>query len=456
MVKVNEILKITGGRVLSASADDLEIEPSRISTDSRTIKKDEFFLALKGENFDGASFVEAAFRKGASGAIVERAKPRLQRKGKTVIAVKDSTKALQDIAASHRSAFDIPVIAVTGSNGKTTVKDMIASLLSSKYRVLKNEGTKNNHIGVPQTLLELTPDHDICVLEFGINHKDEMGSLAMMARPSAAVITNIGPSHLEHFRNVESVFAAKSEVLDYIPDGGLGIINGDDPYLSTIKKGRLKLITFGLKRSNDFFATDISYQNDHIEFTLNARRPALKLGMIGVHNIYNALAAIAVASQFGVRGADMKRALEVQRPSRMRLNIKKTSYGVAVIDDSYNSNPLSASAAVEALRRYPAKSRWVVFGDMLELGKSGTDFHRLAGRGIAGSGATGLVTFGKLSRIALAEAKRCGMERKNLWHCATHGQIARILHKVVKKGDAILIKGSRGMKMEEVVKKLGA
>src|SRR3989338_9356140 len=246
------ITRITKGKLLSGEPD-VEIEPSDISTDSRMIKKGGFFIALKGPNYDGNDFVGDAFEKGAVGALVGRVKghpsaslgtgvprvppsPRgLRRTGKSrkkiLIETKDTTMALQAIAANHRNRFDIPVICVTGSNGKTTVKDMISHVLSQKYSVMKTEGTKNNHIGVPQTLLKIKKSHDICVLELGANHGGEIRRLAEIARPDTVVITNIGLAHLKFFHNLEGVFEAKKEALESLGRSGLAIINGDDPFL---------------------------------------------------------------------------------------------------------------------------------------------------------------------------------------------------------------------------------
>jgi len=451
-MKVKEMVKITGGKLLSGSPD-AQIDLSKICTDSRAIKKGEYFLALDGPNFSGSDFTEEALKKGAAGAIAERLTVSAAGRGKVLIRVGSGTKALQEIAACHRMKFDIPVICVTGSNGKTTVKDMIAAILETHYNVLKNEGTKNNHIGVPQTLLKLKPEHDICVLELGTNHRGEIRALAAIAKPTIAVMTNIGASHLEFLKDLEGVYEEKKDVLNFLDKKrGLIILNGDDEFLSRIKGRRAKVVRYGLKKSNAFSAEIVSTDKDRIAFLLNDKE-GFELNLLGVHNVYNALAAIAVASQFKVEHDLIRKALAGYRPMKMRLNLISAG-DIEIINDSYNSNPLSMKTAVETMKGCPARARWIVSGDMLELGKKSAHFHRMVGELIAAAGIEGLLTFGELSRHTLSAALGAGMDEKSLWHCATHDEIVSILKEVVRGGDLVLVKGSRGMKMERVVEKL--
>lgn len=450
-MKVKEIVKITAGKLLSGDRG-AEITPSRISTDTRNIGRGDFFLALKGVNCDGNDFVGEAFRKGAAGAIVSRAPAPQPGSKKIIIQVKDTTEALQKIAAYHRDSFDIPVICVTGSNGKTTAKDMISDILSVKYKVLKNEGTKNNHIGVPQTLLKLKKDHEACVLELGTNHEGEIRLLANLARPDIAVITNIGPSHLEFFGGLEGVYRAKIEILGALKGNGLLILNGDDDFLSRIRDKRFRVVKYGFRDSNDFKAQALPPRKNRLIFAVNDRH-VYELNLFGMHNIHNALAAIAVAEHFGIGYRLIREALFNFKPTLSRLNFKSIN-GIDIIDDSYNSNPMSMVRALEVIKHYPAGSRWIVSGDMLELGKEAELFHRRVGESIAGSGIEGLLAMGELSKHTLDEARACGMRKDRLWHCATHEEAARILKKVAKDGDVVLLKGSRSMKMEKVLDRL--
>jgi UDP-N-acetylmuramoyl-tripeptide--D-alanyl-D-alanine ligase len=452
-MKARDIAKITGGKLLGGRPD-AGIDVSRISTDSRSMAKGDIFLALSGPNFDGNDFVCEAFRKGSSGAIAERFDRATLSAGagRVMIKVKSGSAALAAIAARHRAGFRIPVICVTGSNGKTTVKDMTAFALSKRFKVLKNEGTKNNRIGVPQTLLKLARSHDACVLELGTNHPGEIRALAAIARPTIAVITNVGPSHLEFLKDLDGVYREKKEILKFVDKSGTVIVNGDDAYLSKVKGSRPRVVRFGLKKSNAFNADIVSTDKDHIAFLLNGSE-GIELNMLGVHNVYNALAAIAVADRLGIDHGAIKRALAAFRPAAMRLNLVSAG-GIEIINDSYNSNPLSMQTAVEAMKQRPARARWVVSGDMLELGRKSAYFHSMAGRMIASAGIEGLLTFGDLSRYTLSAALGAGMDEENLWHCVTHDEIVDTLKRVVQRGDVVLVKGSRSMRMERVVESL--
>lgn len=450
-MKVREMAKAAKGLVLSGDPGK-DIDLLRVSTDSRAVKKGDFFIALKGANFNGDNFVGEALCKGAVGAItsLNLTGRKLDLKGKVVIRVEDTTKALQSIAAAHRRKFRIPVIAITGSNGKTTVKDMTAAVLSRKYKVLKNEGTKNNHIGLPQTLLKLQKKHTACVVELGTNHRGEIRDLCRIASPDIAVITNIGPSHLEFLNDLDGVYKAKIEILDSFNDKkGTLVINGDDKYLSRIKEKNFRIVRFGFDGGNDYSAEILGAGKNKISFSVNSGE-IFAMNALGVHNVYNALAAITVARILKVPYRFIERSLARFKPSGMRMNASRAR-GIDIIDDSYNSNPLSLSAALEAIETYPAFSRWVVLGDMLELGDKAEYFHRMAGALVAKSGADGLLTFGKLSRYVLDEAYSCGMQKANLKACSSHAEAARILRKLAKKGDVVLFKGSRGMKMEKVL-----
>jgi UDP-N-acetylmuramoyl-tripeptide--D-alanyl-D-alanine ligase len=318
--------------------------------------------------------------------------------------------------------------------------------------VLKNEGTKNNHIGVPLTLLKLNDSHDICVVEMGANHRGEIRLLGGIALPTVAVITNVGPSHLEFLKDLKGVFAAKREILETLKKGSLAVINGDDEYLATISNKFFKTMRFGLNAGNDFQASGISQEDSSIKFTLN-ERSQFTLNIIGAHNVPNALAAIAVAYNFGISYPDTKKVLSEYSPVSMRLNIRQAQ-DVTIIDDVYNSNPLSMRGAIDTLAAYPAKGKWVVSADMLELGEREEEFHKMIGETIARSGFKGLITFGPLSRHTSLRALECGMDKERVWHCSDRNEIAGILRKSMDKGDAVLVKGSRSMKMEEVIENL--
>jgi len=332
------------------------------------------------------------------------------------------------------------------------VKDLAGAILSRKYNVLKNEGTDNNHIGVPKTLLKLKGDHEICVLELGTNHPGEIIKLCEIASPATAVITNIGPSHIEFFGDLDGVYRAKAEILASVKERkGSIIINGDDRYLKKIRPDSCRMIKFGFDDANDYRGLIIGSDRDKVSFSVNSKWIFVSR-LLGIHNIYNALGAIAIGRSFGVPYPDIIKSLASFRPTGMRLEIKKIC-GIDIINDAYNSNPQSMSAALEVLENYPAISKWVVSGDMFELGDKAEYFHRMIGILVAKSGADGLLTIGNLSRYTSAEAYASGMQKKTLWHCPDHAAASRILGKIVKKGDLVLIKGSRGMHMEKVLEK---
>lgn len=431
---------------------NLEITPDRISTDTRTISRGDLFVALSGHNFDGNAFVVSALEKGALGAIVSRAPSRASCRGKLLIKVKDTTKAYQELASRHRKAFALPVVAVTGSNGKTTVKDMAWTVLSGKYNVLRSDGTKNNHIGVPQTLLGLTENHQACVIEIGTNHEGEIAALSRLAAPTIAVITNIGPSHLESFGDLEGVFRAKTEILASMGKSGIVIINGDDEYLARIKPGPYRIFSYGFGGANDINAKLLRSAGGFVELTVEGKE-RYALNVLGRHNAYNALAAITVGRILGVGYKRIRQALSDYKPTERRMALKKIN-GVTVIDDSYNSNPLSMSTAIESIRRYPARERWVVTGDMMELGKMSKRFHEDVGDLIVKAGVNGLLTIGELSRSTYRKAVDAGMEKSRARHCSTHEEAAMYLKRFVRPGDLVLVKGSRAMRMEEVLKEL--
>lgn len=451
MFVVSELLKAGKGKLISGR-DNMEV--SGISIDSRQIKPNEAFIAIKGNNFDGHDFVEQAIKKGAGAVIIQScafcpvpsAKP-------AVIKVADTVKALGDIARFQREKFDIPVIAVTGSNGKTTTKEMIAHVLSGKFNVLKNIGTKNNHIGLPLTLVNLNKDHDMAVLEVGTNHFGEVAYLANICRPNIGVVTNIGPSHLEHFCNLEGIFKEKFTLMKFLKAPFISILNSDDIFLKkeALKKTKKPLILgFGKKNKSDFLASDIFVDNEKLKFTVN-RKYKFTLDTLGYYNLYNCLAALAVGRIFGMDYEFISRRLSAFKFPQSRLSLVEFN-NVKFIDDTYNSNPNSLKQALEALSNYSARGRKIfVMGDMLELGSSKELFHRQAGLEAARI-CDVLITVGNLSKIAARAAKKSGIGTKNIFTCESALEARDILLNEISldSADVVLVKGSRSMKMERV------
>lgn len=452
MFKVKEILEGTRGRLLQGSLDSAF---RSISTDTRTIKPKELFLAIKGDNFNGHSFLKKAIEKKAAGAIVSENRRNAYPKGFVAILVDDTVKALADIANFHRKKFDIPVIAVTGSNGKTTTKDMIACVLAEKYNVLSCQGTHNNHIGVPSTLLQLNGRHEVVVLELGTNHKGEILNLSRIAIPDIAVFTNVGPSHLEFFKNIESVFNEKISLLKNLHPKGTVVINKDDCSLRKIEskyKKRFRILSYSEKDCSKFQATKINLGFDSLAFLLN-NKTWIRLNTPAEHNIYNALAAIACANLFNIDIAITKRALESFVFPKSRFNFLKVN-GFSLIDDSYNSNPQSLESALKVISRFDSRRKIVVCGDMLELGKGSRKFHYDLGKKLGDYGVDILITVGRLARFLGKGASDNSFNEKMIFSFDSIDDAGNKLIDIISSRDVILIKGSRSLKLERIVDKI--
>ncbi|MCX5702548.1 MAG: UDP-N-acetylmuramoyl-tripeptide--D-alanyl-D-alanine ligase, partial [Candidatus Omnitrophica bacterium] len=448
---VKELLRATKGRLVKRS----ESKHIRgISIDSRTIKPGEAFIAIKGNNFDGHNFIEKAIKKGAR-CIIKEAKRGKCKTGKiNFIEVKDTQKALGDIARFQRKRFDIPVIAVTGSSGKTTTKEMIAWVLSKKYKVLKNQGTKNNQIGLPMTLLTLNGSYEVAVLEIGTNHFGEVDYLSKICLANIGIITDIGPVHLEYLHNLEGVFREKYTLIKNLKKPYIAILNSDGFMRNKTIKKSIKpfIIGVGIKNQNDFLASEIKILNSRIEFLAN-QKYKFTLNTLGYYNIYNALIAIAVARIFGLGYRSIASRLSGFDFPQSRLKLM-TLNKIRFIDDTYNSNPVSLKQALDTLGNLKASGRKIfVMGDMLELGNNKKLFHLQAGRQVAKICDT-FITVGELSKLAAEAAKNAGFDTKKIFTCASCDQARSILFNKVfpSQDDIVLVKGSRLMKMEEIFK----
>jgi len=452
MFTVEEILKATGGKLTSGSAHDVV---SGISTDSRTVSNGELFIALEGDKFNGHTFVQDALAKGAKAVVVRKG----WRAGALVyqfperqsfIEVNDTLKALGDIAHFHRMRFDIPVIGITGSNGKTTTKDMIAHILGTKFRVMKNHGTFNNQVGVPLSILKLTDKHQACVLEMGANHSGEIKKLVDIAEPNIGVITNIGPSHLEFFKDLETVSQAKMEIFHRFRDSGLAIWDADDSMLTALYQVlNCRKKTFGLSAGCDYQAVDVEGTKDGWRFTLSGTGPVC-IKLLGRHNVQNALAAIAVSDALGVGFKDIVFSLFGFSAPSMRMEILAAS-GITIINDSYNSNPKSMESAINVLSNFEANGRKILIsGDMLELGSVSRYFHNQIGLNVANSGIDIFVGVGEMSKEAVNAALAAGMNKNAVYLCKDSKEAGALLLKIAHTGDAVLIKGSRRMAMEKI------
>ena len=455
--KAKDCLYAVNGKLLQGSETVIF---RGVSINSRTIKEGELFVCIKGENFDGHDFFGDAFRKGAAGIILSDTKnlsTGMLGKGESpfVIQSENTLRALQDLASYQRSLFPFRVIAVTGTNGKSTTKEMIASIIETKYKTLKTQGNLNNHIGLPLTLLKREPEHEVGVLEMGMSAAGEIKRLAEIAKPDIGVITNISAGHLGQLKTIKDVQAAKGELFDSLHKEGTAIVNADDPLVLELAKSlRIKKITYGIKEPADIQASDIQNKGNH-GFTFTAKifdqAIPVKLPQIGYCNIYNALAALATGHSLGITGKEMNLGLKNYQQIPQR-NEQIHYEGMTLINDTYNANPQSMREALKTLKEINTQGkRFFIIGDMLELGPLSEPAHHELGQEIAGSNVDYLVTVGPLASLAAESAKVNVQQQLQIEKFNTHDEAANYLLQKVKKGDCLLVKGSRGSKMENVV-----
>lgn len=469
LLTVEELREVISVKVLAGEGPGWTKQRIRqLSLDSRSIHAGDVFVAMKGDRFDGHDFVGAALSRGAVGAIVHDTydvaplalKPGTKRGLPFILGVRDPLFAYQQLATHHRSRFHIPVVAVTGSNGKTTTKEMVASVMAHRWKVLKTEGNLNNRIGVPQTLFRLNGRHEGAVIEMGVDHIGQTTRLCEMARPTIGVITNIGPDHLEFFGNMEGSAQAKAELLDLLPPDGTAVLNADDPYYDYLAaRARCGVVSFGFSAKADVRAMDAKPDgNDGTIFRLllpgKVRHIIVHIRVQGAHNVTNALAAGAVGAVLGLPGAVIAQGLSRFRPAAMRSQMLM-SHGVKIINDCYNANPASMKAAVQLLAQTGAERKKIaVLGDMLELGSGAVRLHEDVGAFLAHQGIDQLVACGVLGQSLAEGAKRAGLDRTRILEVPDAAAAAAALKRIVKPGDVVLVKASRGMKLEEVVQAL--
>jgi UDP-N-acetylmuramoyl-tripeptide--D-alanyl-D-alanine ligase len=463
---VEELREVISTKVLAGETPGWMKQPIRwISMDSRSIRPGDLFLAMKGDCFDGHDFVGVALSRGAVGAIVHDAypvsslavKPTSKRAVPFILGVRDPLFAYQQLATHHRSRFDIPVVAVTGSNGKTTTKEMVASVMAHRWKVLKTEGNLNNRIGVPQTLFRLNGRHEGAVIEMGVDQVGQTTRLCEMARPTIGVITNIGPDHLEFFGSMEGSAQSKAELLDLLPSEGTAVLNADDPYYDYLAaRARCHVMSFGLSSKADVRAMDVKSDGRNgsifrLLFPGKVRHTIVHIHVQGTHNISNALAAAAVGAVLGLPGAVIAQGLSRFRPAAMRSQVF-VSHGITIINDCYNANPASMKAAVQLLaQRGEGRKKIAVLGDMLELGADTVSLHREVGAFVAQHGIDQLIACGTLGRSLAEGAERAGFDQDKIVLAPDAQAAAAAVKEIVKPGDVVLAKASRGMKLEQVV-----
>ncbi|MBU9720961.1 MULTISPECIES: UDP-N-acetylmuramoyl-tripeptide--D-alanyl-D-alanine ligase [Bacillaceae] len=451
--KLTDIAAWVNGEVVGPVVADAEVVG--VSTDTRTIKPGNLYIPIVGENFNGHDFVESAISSGATGALWGKNQPNPP-DNVPLILVEDTLLALQELSKKYLASIPAKVVGITGSNGKTTTKDMVTSVLGTAFKVQKTEGNYNNHIGLPLTILSLEEDTEVAVLEMGMSGRGEIELLSNIAKPDAAIITNIGESHLQDLGSREGISEAKFEITTGLKEGGAFVIHGNEPLLTEkVVDSPFNVITFGSSDTNDYYPKEIVQKSDGTYFKINeANGTEFFIPVLGKHNINNALSAIAVAQQFTVSVENIKKGLESIKITGMRTELLQGKNGVAVINDAYNASPTSMRAAIELLqdlKDYGKKI--VVLGDMLELGENEDIFHFEVGKGIDPEKISYVFTYGELG-LKIAEGAREIFSEEHVLAYTDKQELIDKLKSVVAEGDIVLVKGSRGMKLEEVVNAL--
>lgn len=427
-----------------------------ITTDSRKVAKDNLFIPLIGEKFDGHDYIEQCFEAGAAVCLTQNPIP--ERAEGSAILVSDTSKALRDIATWHRNKYNIPVIGITGSVGKTSTKDMVSCVLAKRYEVLKTQGNFNNEIGLPLTLLNLEARHQAAVIEMGMSGFGEISRLTAAAQPEVAIITNIGVSHIEKLGSQEGILTAKLEILEGLKKGGLVVLNGDDPLLKALE-GKLgfRTVFYGMEAGRDYCAQDYRSMGEKgtvFSMQLKGVKYDVTVPVPGIHNVYNALAAIAVGIEMNIPMNTIVEGIAEFSPGKMRQNIISHN-GIKIINDAYNASPQSMQAAISVLEELSLKTRGIaVLGDMLEMGAAACEHHYSVGNFIKDKKISMLITVGNDSEKILQAVADSGKPEISLRHFKDNSDALEYIKSIVKKGDYILIKGSRGMKMEQIAEGL--
>lgn len=446
-ININDIVTATGGRLVCGNGD---FEISEITTDSRKAGVNMLFVPILGENNDGHDFIGSAFENGADAVITHRDIPEIP--GKNIVRVEDTRVAFGDIARFYKQKYNLPTVGITGSVGKTTTKDMISAVLAMKYNTLKTQGNFNNDIGLPITIFRLEKKHEMAVLEMGMSHMGEIHYLASIAKPDVAVITNIGMSHIENLGSQENIWKSKMQICDFFDENGLLVVNGDDEFL---RRGsdKCKVISCGIENKNcDLVAEDIEnlgIDGTRFKVRVEGEKYEVYVKIPGVHNVYNALCAIAVGRHFGVSMQDIIDGIREFLLTNMRMEIKNSG-GICVINDCYNASPDSMRAALKVLQNMKSVRKIAVLGDVLEMG--GFAEKALYGVGLEMDGIDILVTVGENSKYIAKGAKLSGVE--TVVSFGSNNEAIDYLEEHIKEGDAVLIKASRGMHFEEITEAL--
>ncbi len=450
-ITVKDIIDITKGKLICGDENEI---CENFSRNTKEINQDDIFVGFKGDKFDGGKFYEDALKAGAKGCIINKIEGlEIKRMpGKFIIQVEDTVKAIGQIAKFKREKYHIPVIAITGSVGKTSTKDIIYSVVSQKYHTLKTQGNLNNHIGMPFTLLRLK-DHEALVVEMGMNHFGELSYLTNIAQPTVAVITNVGTAHIGNLGSRENILKAKLEILEGLQKDGTVIINNDNDLLHKwqSENDHYKVITYGIENPSNYMATDIEYTEAGSKYKVN-HNEEIEVPVKGEAFVYNSLSAVCVGKLLGVSEQDIAKGIKEFELSAMRLDIQKSEYGYTVINDCYNANYDSMKAALDCLSKMQGGRKIAVLGDMGELGEYATELHQKVGKVAAEDNVDILITVGTEAKQIAEAAKANGLEK--IYSFDELKDAIDKIKKILAVNDIVLVKASHYMNFEEIVKAL--
>lgn len=448
-IPLHDLIAATGGTAVGLSADRTEV--LRIETDSRRVKSGDLFWALRGSKHDGHKFVKQALQQGAFAAIVSE--EQAARIAGPHIVVDDTLAALWRLANWYRKQFETLVIGVTGSVGKTTTRRMIAAVLSARFHGIDSPGNFNNHFGVPLSLLQLEADHEFAVIELGASSVGEIAALAAVAEPEVGAITAVGPAHLDEFASIDNIARTKQELLESLPETGFAVLNGDDKRVAEMQAAaNCRVIMVGEREHNDFRAVNVTSGNGTLKFEVGGSR--FEAPVVGRHHLNAALTAIVIGREFEMSDAEIAAGLRSYRSLPGRSHLLQIGEWT-VIDDTYNANPLSMSAACRTLRDWETPGRkFLVTGDMLHLGDWSNDFHRMLGEEVARAKIDHLLAIGSQANVVTGSARKNGLDAGCQGLCRDHDLALMLLDCWLQPGDVVLVKGSRNMKMESILEGL--
>ena len=462
---VKDVINLCKGKIIFGKEDETVED---IVRDTREVKKGDTYIGFKGEKNDGNLMYEQALKNGAKICILQKSsiensidieKIKKEYNNSTIILVEDTTKTLQQIATLKRNMYNIPVVGITGSVGKTSTKDIIASVMSKKFNVLKTLGNYNNQIGLPLTILRLK-DENAMVIEMGMNQLREISNLTKIAKPTVAVITNVGTAHIGNLGSRENILKAKLEILEGLEENGILVINNDNDMLNKWnrenKNKSFKVITFGMENKSDIMPYDVqlSENGSTYKIDIEGKTYNVNISVGGNHFVLNSLCAIAIGRIFNIKMEDILDGIANFELTKRRMQVEKNKQGITIINDCYNANYDSMKAGIEYLAKINAKNKIAVLGDMLELGNFAKELHERVGKEVAKNNIDVLITVGDLSKYIASEAERMGLSDKNIFCYKTNKEAIKKIKEISKEGDAILLKASNGLNFQEIFCKI--